>query len=177
MFAERSYKEGVIYSKSKGTIYSRLEFTLSSQDEVVYEALKEIRTLLTDHQALIKISYVQDKLTDKKPEAPAASSETEKEKLIDSKLIVKKYKYVIDNMIFKDEDFYGKKFDGQNREYRILWKDKDGTEYFVPLEGFDTFEAKNPHGAFSYNSETRELMFSKIVAEDVEYILRRYKVE
>lgn len=174
MFAERSYKEGVIYSKTRGTIYARLEFTLSSQDEVVYEALKEIKNLIGDPKALIKISYVQDKLTDKKPEAPAAS--TEEEKIIDSKLIVKKFKYVIDNMIFKDEAFYGKKFDGQNREYRILWKDKDGTEYFVPLEGFDTFEAKNPHGAFSYNSETRELMFSKIVAEDVEYILRRYKV-
>ena len=55
------------------------------------------------------------------------------------------------------------------------WKDKDGKEYFVPLEGLDKSEAKNPNGAFSYNSETKELIFSAIVASDSEYILRSYK--
>lgn len=174
MFALHEYKEGVIYSKTRGTIFAKLQFSLSSQDEVVYEALKEIRKLIWDEEALIRISYVQDKITDKKPEAPSAS--TEEEKTFDSKLIVPKYKYIIDNMIFKDEQIYGKKFDGENREYRILWKDKDGKEYFVPLDGFDKFEAKNPNGAFSYNSETKELKFSAIAANDVEYILRRYKL-
>ena len=174
MFALHEYKEGVIYSKARSTIYARLEFSLSSQDQVVYEALKEIRNMLRDNEALIRISYVQDKITDKKPEAPSAP--IEEEKTFDSKLIVPKYKYIIDNMIFKDEQIYGKKFDGENREYRILWKDKDGKEYFVPLDGFDKFEAKNPNGAFSYNSETKELKFSAIAANDVEYILRRYKL-
>ena len=174
MFVLHEYKEGVIYSKTRGTIYARLEFSLSSQDQVVYEALKEIRSMLRDNEALIRISYVQDKIADKKPPAPTAS--IEEERTFDSKLILPKYKYIIDNMIFKDEQIYGKKFDGQNREYRILWKDKDGKEYFVPLNGFDKFEAKNPNGAFSYNSETRELMFSAIASNDVEYILRRYKI-
>lgn len=174
MFALHEYKEGVIYSKTRGTIYAKLQFSLSSQDQVVYEALKELRKLIWDKEALIRISYVQDKLCDKKP--PALMSTGEEEKIIDTKLIVPRMKFVIDNMIFKDEQFYGKKFDGKNREYRILWRDKDGKEYFVPLEGFDKFEAKNPNGAFSYNSETKELMFSAIAANDAEYILRRYKV-
>lgn len=175
MFAQHEYKEGVIYSKTRGTIFAKLQFSLSSQDEVVYEALKEIRKLIWDEEALIRISYVQDKITDKKPEAPSAP--IEEEKTFDSKLIVPKYKYIIDNMIFKDEQIYGKKFDGENREYRILWKDKDGKEYFVPLDGFDKFEAKNPNGAYSYNSDTKEILFSSISNVDVEYILRRYRSE
>ena len=135
--------------------------------------LKEIRSLLRDNQVLIRISYVQDKIADNKPPAPTAS--IEEERTFDLKLILPKYKYIIDNMIFKDQQIYGKKFDGQDREYRILWKDKDGKEYFVPLEGLDKSEAKNPNGAFSYNSETKELIFSAIVASDAEYILRSYK--
>ena len=101
MFALHEYKEGVIYSKTRGTIYARLEFSLSSQDQVVYEALKEIRSMLRDNEALIRISYVQDKIADKKPPAPTTS--TEEDKTFDSRLILPKYKYIIDNMIFKDE--------------------------------------------------------------------------
>ena len=173
MFAQREYKVGVLYSK-KGIVYAKLQFTLTSQDELVYEALKEIRNLMYDKDALIKISYVQDKIFDKRPGAPIASGDSEK--VIDSRLVLPKFKYIIGNMIFKDEEIYGKNLDGKQREYRILWKDEQGKEYFVPLKGFDDFEAENPNGAYSYNSETKEIQFSAIASNDVEYILRRYKL-
>ncbi len=174
MFAQHEYKEGIIYSK-KGFVYAKIEFSLSSQDEVVYETLKEIRSLIHDQEALIKISYVQDKITDKKPEAPTSGEG--KEETFDSKLILPKFKYIIDNMIFSNEQIYGQNLDGKEREYRILWKGSDGKEYFVPLQGFDDFEAKNPNGAYSYNSDTKEILFSSISNVDVEYILRRYRSE
>ena len=176
MYVKHEFKEGVISSK-KGVIYAKIEFALTSQDEVVYEALKEIKDLIRDQDASIKISHVKDKIQDKRPEAPASSGKGEGEVIRDSKLILKKFTYAIDNMIFTDGQIYGDNLDGKNREYRILWKDEDGKEYFVPLEGFDEFEGKNPNGAYSYNSETKELMFSKMTLDrDVEYILRRYKV-
>lgn len=171
MYVNHEYKEGIIYSK-KGTIYTKIEFSLTAQDEKIYEVLKGLSKLLRNQETMIKISYVQDAIVNEKPEAPV---EDGKDKEVDTDLVLPKFTYVIKNMIFTDEDIYGKDLDGKNPLYRIIWQDNDGTEYIVPLEGIDNFEAKNPNGAVSYNSETRELIFSAISANDVKYILRRYK--
>ena len=59
----------------------------------------------------------------------------------------------------------------------MFWKDKEGTEYPVPLKDFDNFEGKNPNKEYSYNSETHELTFGAFIDEDTDYIMRRYRVE
>ena len=171
VFVKHEYKEGIIYSK-KGTIYTKIEFSLTAQDEKIYEVLKGLSELLRNQETMIKISYVQDEIVDEKPDAPVEDGE---DKEVDTDLVLPKFTYVIKNMIFKDEDIYGKDFDGKNPLYRIIWQDNDGTEYIVPLEGIDEFEPKNPNGAVSYNSETHELIFSTVSVNDVNYILRRYK--
>lgn len=171
MYVNHEYKEGIIYSKD-GITHARIEFSLAAQDEKIYEALVALSTMLIDREPKFKISHIQDDILPKKPDAPKEGG-TDKD--VDSDLILAKYTYVIKNMIFTDEDIYGKDLDGKNPLYRIIWQDNDGTEYIVPLEGIDNFEAKNPNGAVSYNSETHELIFSAISANDVKYILRRYK--
>ena len=81
---------------------------------------------------------------------------------------------ILENIIFTDQEIYGENFDGEKRKYRILWVDAEGKEQFVPLENIDTFKAVNPHGAYSYNSETKELIFSAFMPYETKYILRRY---
>ena len=171
MYVQNEYKEGVIYSQENSNIYFKARFILNSQDEVIYNILKKITELLADKNVNIKIDYCKDKIIDNKPE----NLETPSSDCIENiDIIVPKYQYAIDNMIFTDKQIYGKDFNGVGRKYRLIWTDSNQKEHFVPLIGIDNFAADNPNGGYSYDSSTHQLIFEKVSSEDINYIMRRY---
>lgn len=171
MYVQNEYKEGLIYSRKDGTVRFKSRFLVHSQDEVIYSALKEIQKLIVEPNTSIKINYCKDKILDEKP----PSQENPDAGIKDLDIVLEKYKYSISNMIYTDEQIFGDNLDGKDRAFRLIWKDKNGEEHFVPLEGIDTFKAENPNGAYTYNSDTKELVFNAVSAENVNYIMRRYK--
>lgn len=171
MFIHEKYKEGIIYNKDGG-ILVRITCKVSATDESIYSTLKAISPLVQCEKPFYQVNTVFRNIVD---EAPKNDEDTGSETNEDLALIVPKGEFIIPNMIFTDEEIYGPEYDGKNRTYRILWKDQEGKEHFVPLEGIDNFAAENPHGAYSYNSETKELSFSAFMPYETEYIIRRYK--
>ena len=170
MYVDNEYKQGVIYSQKDLTVYFKGRYNLNCQDEVIYNSLKEIAKLLEDKEVNIKIVYCQDKILDEKPE----NIEEPEKGTEDIEIILNKFEYKIKNMIYKDQDIYGINLDGNDRKCRLIWADENGTEHFVPLDKIDSFKAENPNGAYSYNSETHELIFESISSKDTKYIMRRY---
>lgn len=170
MYVQNEYKQGTIYSKKDLTVYFKARFNLNSQDEIVYNMLKEIAAFLEDENTAIRIIYCQDNILDKQPE----NTETPDIGAEDIEIVVNKYEYTVKNIIYTDAEIYGADFDGENRKCRLIWIDSDSKEHFVPLSGIDNFEAVNPNGAYSYNSDSNELTFESISSQDVKYIMRRY---
>lgn len=171
MFVTRNYKEGLITNK-KGNIIARMQFKASIQDLTIYETMKEFALILADTDIHYRINLVSDDILD---EAPASEKPSQQETgQEDIKITVPKGEYIVNNIVLTDEDIYGQTLDGENRRYRLIYVNGEGEETYVPLEGFDTFTAENPHGQFSYNSETKQLIFSAMYHTDTEYILRRY---
>lgn len=172
MFISEKYKEGIIYQKD-GTVLVRLQCKVTASDENIYETLKVIAPIVDSQEKLFRINTVFKNILDQAPETEKPST-GDTVRTEDTVLTIPPQTYILNNMIFTDEDIYGDNLDGVNRRYRIIWKDSDGVEYFVPLENFDTFEAKNPHGQFAYDSETKQLIFSATRPYSTDYILRRY---
>lgn len=172
MYIAEKFKEGIIYY-GEGAVLVRIRCKATATDESIYESLKALAPLVDIRNPKYQINTVFKNVLDEAPaqEEETKPSETEYE---DTTFVVPKGEYIIDNMVFTDEDIYGDNWDGVNRRYRILWVDGDGNEQFVPLEGIDTFVAVNPHGAYSYNSETKQLIFSAFMPYETTYILRRY---
>lgn len=172
MYIGEKYKEGIIYQTS-GMIFLRIRCRCSTSDESIYKTLKKLTPLLNVTAPLYQVNTIFRNVLDQAPEEEGHEpGEIETE---DSELIVPKGEFIISNMIFTDKEIYGEHYDGEKRTYRIIWIDEKGEEYFVPLEGIDTGEGKNPNGAYSYNSETKELSFKRFMPYDTTYILRRYK--
>ena len=172
MYIGEKYKEGMIY-QSNGTVFLKIRCRSTATDESIYETLKSLTPLIELKQPLYRINTVFKNLLD---EAPLQDEEARPEGATfeDSELIVPKNVDILENIIFTDQEIYGENFDGEKRKYRILWVDAAGKEQFVPLENIDTFKAVNPHGAYSYNSETKELIFSAFMPYETRYILRKY---
>lgn len=174
MYISSTYKEGVVTNK-KGNILIKTTFKPSVQDETVYELLKEMAVILADKKLHYRISLIQDNILDKQPDSEKpvpGGSETETTE--DIKITVPKNAYLIENIVLSDEAIYGTNLDGENRQYRLIYINSKNEECYVPLEGFDSFKAENPHGKYSYNSETKQLIFSAMYHTDTDYILRRY---
>lgn len=171
MYISEKYKEGVI-SDATGMNLVKVRCKASATDESIYETLKQIAPLIESRTKFYRINTVFKNILDQAPQMEKPS-ETENP-TEDTIITVPKNEYILKNMIFTDEEIYGENYDGVNRAYRIIYVDEKGEEHFVPLEGIDTGEAVNPHGAYSYNSETKELSFSAFMPFDQEYILRRY---
>ena len=174
MYISSTYKEGVVTNK-KGHILIKTTFKPSVQDETVYELLKEMAVILADKKLHYRISLIQDNILDKQPDSEKpvpGGSETETTE--DIKITVPKNAYLIENIVLSDEAIYGANLDGKNRQYRLIYINSKNEECYVPLEGFDSFKAENPHGKYSYNSETKQLIFSAMYHTDTDYILRRY---
>ena len=172
MFVSEKYKEGIIYQKD-GMILCKLYCKVTASDENIYNTLKLIAPLIDTQEKFFRINTVFKNILDQAPETEKPSHDPELP-TEDTILTVPPHTYILDNMIFTDEDIYGDNLDGINRRYRIIWQGEDGLEYFVPLENFDVFEAQNPHGAFAYNSETKQIIFSATRPYSTNYILRRY---
>lgn len=172
MYISEKYKEGIIYQES-GMILVKIRCKATATDESIYETLKKIRPLVETKKPLYQVSTVFRNILDEAPKQEETTNppETTNE---DVTITMPKNEYIIENMVFTDEDIYGDNYDGEKRRYRIIWVDETGKEQFVPLEGIDTFEAVNPNGAYSYNSETKQLIFSAFMPYDTQYILRRY---
>lgn len=172
MYIAEKFKEGIIYH-GEGTVMVRIRCKTTATDESIYESLKALAPLVDIRNPKYQINTVFKNVLDEAPpqEESTKPSETETE---DTTFVVPKNEFIIKNIIFTDEDIYGDNYDGVDRRYRVLWVDAEGTEHFVPLEGIDNFAAENPHGAYSYNSETKELSFSAFMPYDTTYILRRY---
>lgn len=175
MYISEKYKEGVIYN-AQGVILTKVRCKVSATDENIYNTLKVLSNLIESRTKYFRINTIFKDIQDN---APAASSPSEIEvETEDTIITVPKNEYILNNMVFTDEEIYGEPtgdvYTGENRTYRIIWVDDEGTEHFVPLEGIDQFDAVNPHGAYSYNSETKELIFSAFMPYDTDYILRRY---
>lgn len=173
MYIGEKYKVGVIYNKDNLTLV-RITCKVSATDENIYKTLKSLAPLIDCAEPYYEVQTIFRHILD---EAPPSEKPTGEEAAEDVKIVVPKGEFILKNMIFTDEEMYGPNFDGKDRTYRILWVDKEGTEHFVPLDGIDQFKAENPHGAYSYNSETKELSFSAFMPYDTEYILRRYTHE
>lgn len=172
MFISEKYKEGIIY-QGNGNVLVKVRCKSSASDESIYNSLKAMAPLIEAKDKQYRVNTVfknildQAPISEDDPKPPSVDTE-------DMKLVVPVNQYIIENMIFTDEEIYGEQYDGVNRKYRVVWKDQAGTEHFVPLEGIDTFQAVNPNGAYSYNSETKQLIFSAFMPYEVEYIIRRY---
>lgn len=174
MYISERFKEGIIYD-TQGNQLAKIRCRASATDENIYKTLKTIAPLVEAEKKLYRVNTVFKNILD---EAPIADKPHKDDAAYeDSPLIVPKNTYILKNMIFTDEEIYGADYDGKKRTYRILWKDTKGNEYFVPLEGIDEETAVNPNGAYSYNSETKELSFAAFMPYDTEYILRRYIYE
>lgn len=171
MFVTRNYKEGLITNK-KGNIIARMQFKASVQDLTVYETMKEFAAILADTDIHYKINLVSDDILDEAPANQKPSQEETGQE--DIKITVPSGQYIVNNIVLTDEDIYGQALDGENRRYKLIYVNGEGKESYVPLEGFDDFKAENPHGKYSYNSETKQIIFSAMYHTDTEYILRRY---
>lgn len=173
MYVTEKYKEGVITSLD-GTVLIKIRCRISSTDEAIYKSLKKLSILIEESNLFYRINTVFKNIVDEKPQEDIVKPPAEAT-YSDSAFTVTKHSYIVENIVLTDEDVYGDAWDGVNRRVRIVWVDTDKTEYFVPLENIDdTSQAKNPHGAFSYNSETKQLIFNQTRPYDTEYILRRY---
>lgn len=173
MYISESYKVGVIYNEAGNTLINvRCRATVT--DETVYNTLKALSPLVDSETKLYRVSTVLKNILDKAPEMEEVDEPDQDITTEDTTLTLPAQSYILNNMVFTDADIYGDKFDGVNRRYRLIWKDAEGTEHFVPLEGIDSGNAVNPNGSFSYNSETKQLIFSAFMPYEVEYILRRY---
>lgn len=172
MYIAEKYKKGIIY-QTDGTTLVSIRCKATSTDENIYQTLKELAPLVESRNPLYRIDTVFKGILD---EAPKQNESTKPDDAETEDVIftVPKNEFIIENMVFTDEDIYGDNYDGVERRYRVLWVDDKGVEQFVPLEGIDEFGAVNPHGAYSYNSETKQLIFSAFMPYDTEYILRRY---
>ena len=173
MYIGEKYKVGVIYNKDNLTLV-RITCKVSATDENIYKTLKSLAPLIDCAEPFYEVQTIFRHILD---EAPPSETPVTGESVEDVKIVVPKGEFILSNMIFTDEEIYGANYDGKDRTYRIIWVDSEGTEHFVPLDGIDTFKAENPHGAYSYNSETKELSFSAFMPYDTEYILRRYTHE
>ena len=175
MYIGEKYKEGIVY-QANGSIFIRIRCRCGTSDESIYKTLKELTPLLNINEPLYQVNTIFKNVLDEAPEQeqkPVEGDYTTE----DSELIVPRGEFIIPNMIFTDAEIYGKNFDGEKRTYRIIWIDENGQEYFVPLEGIDTGNGKNPNGSYSYNSETKELSFRCFMPYDTTYILRRYRYQ
>lgn len=172
MYISERYKEGVVYQQ-EGTILVRIRCKATATDESIYETLKALVPLIEVRNPLYQVNTIFKNILDEPPKQTESTKPTDTE-IEDVTFTIPKNEYIIENMVFTDEDIYGDNYDGVNRRYRILWVDKSGAEQFVPLEGIDEFAAVSPHGAYSYNSETKQLIFSAFMPYETEYILRRY---
>lgn len=171
MFISKKYKEGIIYQKD-GVVLVKIECKVTASDESIYETLKMLSPLINSQDKHYRINTVFKEILDQAPVTEKVDKPSVE--IEDTTFSIPPHTYIIDNMIFSDEDIYGDKYDGVNRRYRIIWKDEAGQEYFVPLEGIDNFEASNPNGSFQYNSETKQLIFSATRPYATQYIMRRY---
>ena len=173
MYVSERYKEGII-SDSNGAMLVKVRCRVEAMDETIYESLKRLAPLLECSRPLYKINTVFKNILDEKPTVEIEKPPAELE-YVDSVLIVPEGEYKVNNVIFTDQEIYGENLDGKDREIRILWKDKEGTEHFVPLIYFDDVDAAvNPHGAYKYHSGYKQLIFSQFRPYDTEYIIRRY---
>lgn len=173
MYVIEKYKEGVITAQD-GTVLVKIRCRISSTDESIYNSLKKLSALIENRNPLYRVNTIFKNIVDEKPPEEIVKP-PEELTYSDSAFTITKHTYIVDNIVLTDEDVYGDAWDGVDRRIRILWVDTDKTEHFVPLEGFDDeSQAKNPHGAYSYNSETKQLIFSQTRPYDTEYILRRY---
>ncbi len=173
MYVIEKYKEGLL-TTSDGTVLTKIRCRISSTDESIYNSLKKIAPLIEYSKPLYRVNTVFKNIVDEKPEEEI---ETPPEEItfVDSIFTIPPHTYIIENVVLTDEDIYGDGYDGVDRRIRILWKDESQVEHFVPLENIDDTDlAVNPHGAYSYNSETKQLIFSQTRPYSTEYILRRY---
>lgn len=173
MYVIEKYKEGVITAQD-GTVLVKIRCRISATDESIYNSLKKLSALIENRNPLYRVNTVFKNILDEKPQEDIVKPPTDLT-YSDSPFTLVKHTYIVYNVVLTDEDVFGDAWDGVDRRVRIVWIDTDKVEHFVPLEGFDDeSQAKNPHGAFSYNSETKELSFSQTRPYDTEYIIRRY---